>query len=60
MVSNLFFIDDTLIFGRATVDELVRVKEILRSYEATSGQIIYLIKSNIIFTAGTRRLEVRL
>lgn len=60
MVSNLFFIDDTLIFGRATVDELERVKEILRSYEATSGQIIYLIKSNIIFTAGTRRLEVRL
>lgn len=52
MVSNLFFADDIIIFGRATKTELRRVKNILASYEAASGQAINLNKSDIMFSSG--------
>lgn len=37
MVSKLFFTYDTLIFGRATREELRKVKEILEVYEGPSA-----------------------
>lgn len=40
MVSQLLFVDDMLIFGRANSTELGRVKLILEKYEATSRQAI--------------------
>lgn len=47
VVSNLFFADDTIIFGRATEPELRKVKHILATYDSASGQAINLNKSEI-------------
>ncbi|XP_028082512.1 uncharacterized protein LOC114283840 [Camellia sinensis] len=49
-VSHLFFADDSLIFGVATVQELTVVKDILGKYELASGQKINLEKSAICFS----------
>lgn len=37
VVSNSFFADDTIIFGRENPTELSSVKRILESYEGASG-----------------------
>lgn len=50
--SQIFFADDTLIFGRAKIPELARVKELLEIYEVASGQVINLLKSDIMFSRG--------
>lgn len=52
VVSNLFFADNTIIFGRKTPTELGCVKRILQSYEEASSQAINLNKSEIIFSGG--------
>lgn len=52
VISNLFFADDTIIFGRAKSTELRCVKQILEDYAAASGQAINLSKSKIMFSGG--------
>ena len=37
-ISNLFFADDSLIFGRATTMECTEIQRILKVYETSSGQ----------------------
>lgn len=49
---RIIFVDDTLIFGRVTTTKLVKIREILRKYEAASGQAINLAKSDIMFSTG--------
>ncbi|KAK4402963.1 putative mitochondrial protein [Sesamum angolense] len=49
-VSHLLFADDTLIFFQATKDALIRVREVLDTYEKASGQQINLQKSSIVFS----------
>lgn len=52
IVLSFFFIDDTIVFGRASVAELGRVREILASYEAASWLAINLSKSKIMCSGG--------
>lgn len=52
VVSRLFFADDTIIFGLALEAKLGRVRVILASYEAASGQAINLSKSESMFSGG--------
>ncbi|XP_043809044.1 uncharacterized protein LOC122722412 [Manihot esculenta] len=52
-ISHLFFADDSLIFFRASVQEALELKRILRMYENASGQVINLQKSSISFSRYT-------
>ena len=36
-ISHLFFADDSLVFGRATMNEAREIQRILKVYEASSG-----------------------
>ncbi|KAL6225406.1 hypothetical protein ACLB2K_004256 [Fragaria x ananassa] len=56
-INNLFFADDSLIFGDAKMSECKRLKEILSIYEAASGQKIYYGKSAISFSPSTSEEE---
>lgn len=50
MISHLFFADDSLLFGSATIPEARVVVDILQKYELASGQKINLAKSSIYFS----------
>ncbi|XP_012851547.1 PREDICTED: uncharacterized protein LOC105971242 [Erythranthe guttata] len=52
MVSSLCFADDTLIFGHATEEYAVALKEILVKYARVSGQEINHQKSTMTFNQG--------
>ena len=49
-ISHLFFVDDSIIFGKANLDCYQLIKEILAKYEQASGQVINLQKSAISFS----------
>ncbi|KAL5854197.1 hypothetical protein ACOSQ4_003999 [Xanthoceras sorbifolium] len=52
-VSHLFFADDSLVFLRASRCEGMVLKDILRAYEAASGQSINFEKSALTFSPNT-------
>ncbi|CAM8884344.1 unnamed protein product [Rhodiola kirilowii] len=47
MISNLMFADDSILFVRAEVDDIMRLKSTLVKYEDLSGQQINLNKSEV-------------
>ncbi|XP_043815337.1 uncharacterized protein LOC122724442 [Manihot esculenta] len=49
-VSHLFFADDSLLFFDGTVEEAIRIKQILGVYEKASGQAVNFDKSGIMFS----------
>ncbi|OMO58928.1 reverse transcriptase [Corchorus capsularis] len=51
-VSHLFFADDSLLFLRASIADCDMVLQILRDFEAASGQQINIDKSSIMFSAN--------
>ena len=52
-VSHLFFADDNLIFGRATVVESTKILRILKVYEDSSGQQLNKEKIALYFSRNT-------
>lgn len=52
-INHLLFADDTMFFSRTDSRSCATLIEILRKYEATSGQSINLDKSTITFSAKT-------
>ncbi|KAL5543298.1 hypothetical protein UlMin_011008 [Ulmus minor] len=52
-ISHLLFADDSLFFLEAKLSACAAVKEILRFYEAASGQVVNLSKSAVCFGPNT-------
>ncbi|KAL0408380.1 UNVERIFIED_CONTAM: putative mitochondrial protein [Sesamum radiatum] len=60
-INHLLFADDTVIYCKAVVEEVLWVKEVLKQYELASGQLINKEKSCMVFsknTLVTRREEL--
>ncbi|CAN6554841.1 unnamed protein product [Malus baccata var. baccata] len=52
-LTHLFFADDSVVFGNASVEEAVSIVEVLKTYARGSGQEINLTKSSVFFGANT-------
>ena len=52
-VSNLLFADDSLLFCRATQNEVEVISEMLQTDANASGQCINLEKSSVFFSSNT-------
>ena len=52
-ISHLLFVDNSLLFGRASPTYYANILHILNNYEAHSGQMINLSKSAIFFSCNT-------
>ena len=46
-ISHLFFTDDSLVFGRATISDATEIQRILKVYELSSGQQLNCIKTSM-------------
>lgn len=53
-ISHLFFVDDSLIFFKATVNDCEGIQHCLSSYEKASRQLINFEKSSISFSPNTK------
>ncbi|XP_075670405.1 uncharacterized protein LOC142640206 [Castanea sativa] len=49
-ISHLFFADDSLLFCRARVEDVVAIQAILSRYEKASGQMINATKTTLFFS----------
>lgn len=54
-ISSLCFAYDTLLFWRATMEEVVNLKRILHTYVEVFGQLINFEKSSMTFSWGTKQ-----
>ena len=52
-VSHLFFVDDSIIFCRATIAECLALQHILNLYESASGQMVNGDKTAVFFSHNT-------
>ena len=52
-ITNLFFVDDSLIFSRVSLAEINSIVEILQVYAKASGQCINFEKSSMYFSKNT-------
>lgn len=52
-VSHLLFADDCYLFFKATISEAMTMKNVLKKYEAVSGQAINFTNSSITFSLNT-------
>lgn len=57
VISHLFFADDTLVFCKADPGNAVKLMEILKLYEESSGQMINLEKSSLFFSKNLEDAE---
>ncbi|GKV19300.1 hypothetical protein SLEP1_g29582 [Rubroshorea leprosula] len=58
VISHLLFADDSLIFCRATIEEICQLQSILQVYGDVSGQKVNFSKSTAMFSSNTP-MEVR-
>lgn len=49
-ISHLFFVDDSLIFSRATMEEVDVVTQAIQVYEHDSGQLVNMDKSEVTYS----------
>ena len=54
-LSHLFFIDDSLIFCKATIEECDVLQRILSTYEKASGQQLNRSKTSLFFSFNTAK-----
>ncbi|CAN6724151.1 unnamed protein product [Malus baccata var. baccata] len=54
-LTHLFFADDSVVFGNASVEEAENIVEVLKTYARGSGQEINLNKSSVFFGANTSK-----
>ena len=52
-ISHLFFADDSLVFGRATVSDATEIQRILKVYELSLGQQLNCTKTSLYFSPNT-------
>lgn len=49
-ISHLLFVDDSILFSRAAVEEVGIIRNILHQYELAFGQMVNLNKSELLYT----------
>ena len=54
-ISHLFFVDDSIVFCRATVDEGRRILKVLEDYEVESRKKLNKDKTSLFFNKNTKR-----
>lgn len=54
-ISHLFFIDDSILFGEATLRRAQTIKRILKKYEEASGPCVNYEKSTAFYSSNTIR-----
>lgn len=52
-LSNLFFVDNSLNFCRASIEECDKLQQILQVYEKASGQQLNKAKTSLFFSSNT-------
>lgn len=52
-INHLLFDDDSVIFGRVSMADLVRIQRLLSIYEKASGQCLNKQKATIFFSSNT-------
>ncbi|XP_021752531.1 uncharacterized protein LOC110718037 [Chenopodium quinoa] len=53
-ISHLLFVNDSIIFTRANIDEVNTICEVLHTYEATLDQMVNLGKTTVSFSKGVK------
>lgn len=55
IVTHLFFANDSLVFCKVNVGDAEQIRNILKKYEAASGQMINLVKSLMMFSKNAKQ-----
>ena len=58
-LSHLFFIDDSIIFRKATIEECEALQKVLLVYEQASGQQLNRAKISLFFSSNTTKDEIK-